>query len=257
MENELYKPMRGYEGTYQITSLGRVYSIRRHMFLAGCRNSSGYLQIDAWKDGRKKTFYIHRLVGEHFLEKPSVDDGEELFIDHRDKLKTNNAVWNLRWCSSRQNRLNHDKQPNCTSEFIGVSWQEASRKYLAQFCQNGKRTYLGIYDDAETAAHIYDVALWFSTSPADRQFLQLNFDYPFLHENDDEDDNVSINSDDTENNSLDHTDPIASGGYGSSGDDTVVEISHFDAGTPPTPPSFYESRFETSDKELELTTANN
>ncbi len=252
LENEMYMPMRGYEGTYQITSLGRVYSIRRHMFLAACRGSHGYLQVGAWKNGKQRTFLLHRLVGEHFLEKPSVDDGEELFIDHRDKLKTNNAVWNLRWCSSRQNRLNHDKQPNCTSEFIGVSWQEASRKYLAQFKQNGKNTYLGRFDCPEVAAKIRDVAIWFATPPADRSYLEMNFtDYPFLHE-DEEEDNVSIASDDTENSDPSNTDPVAFGGYGDT-DEDAVEVNHFDAETPPTPPSFHDRRLENSDKELELT----
>lgn len=255
MENEMYKPMRGYEGCYQITSLGRVYSQRKHMFLAG-HMCNGYVRVDAWKNGKRQHLYIHRLVAEHFLEKPSVDDGEKLEVDHQDKVKTNNAVWNLRWSTSRQNSMNRGKKDKSSSDFIGVCWHEARNKYIAQFCQNGKLIYLGYFDCPETAAKIRDVAIWFATNPADRAYLELNFDYPFLHEDDNEEDNVSINSDDTENSDPAHMDPIAHNAYGSSGeetDDTIVEVNAFDAEEPITPPPFHDRRLENSDRELELT----
>ena len=212
MENEMYKPMRGYEGKYQITSLGRVYSQKSHMFLAGCMRS-GYLQITAYNMGKRQQLFIHRLVAEHFLERPEVEDGEELHIDHRDKIKTNNAVWNLRWCSRRQNNLNRGVMRNNTSGFIGVSWDKERNKWRSQASVDGKNKCLGLFDCAEIGARVYDTALWFTSPPEDREFIQLNFqDYDFINENTD-DDTDSIDTNNTENSDEAHTDPLAFGGY--------------------------------------------
>lgn len=256
--HELYVPCAPYDG-YIVSNMGRVKNVLTGKVLNGHvlvnkkqNNRVAGIRAALYDANGKHNVYVHRLVALAFLPNPN---GFQ-FVDHIDRNTLNNKVSNLRWCSSRQNILNRGKQANGTSEYLGVSWKDSINKYEAQFQQNGKKIWLGYFDDEETAAKIRDVALWFATPPTDRAYLELNFaDYPFLHE-DEEEDNVSINSDDTENNSLEHTDPLAFNRYGDT-DEDAVEVSHFDAEDPPTPPSFYESRFETSDKELELTTANN
>lgn len=256
--HEIYVPCAQYDG-YAVSNMGRVKNVRTDRVLNGSvlvnkkqNNRVQGIRVTLYDADGKHNVLAHRLVALAFLPNPN---GFQ-FVDHKDRNTLNNKVSNLRWCSSRQNIMNVGKKANCTSEFIGVYWHERDGKYIARFQQNGKETWLGYYDCPETAARIRDVAIWFATPLADREYLELNFaDYPFLHE-DEEEDNVSINSDDTENSDPAHMDPIAHNAYGSSGEETdedAVEVNHFDAEPPYTPPPFHDNRLENSDRELELT----
>lgn len=72
-----------------------------------------------------KTFYVHRLVGEGFLENPL----NKRCIDHVDGVKTNNCGYNLRWCSIAENNSFPNKKVSdrgreinrftCRENFLG------------------------------------------------------------------------------------------------------------------------------------------
>lgn len=51
------------------------------------------------KDGKKKTFTVHKLVANAFLAKPEGCDS----INHIDENKQNNCVENLEWCTLQEN----------------------------------------------------------------------------------------------------------------------------------------------------------
>ena len=102
--NEEWKPVEGFEGLYEVSSLGRVKSLNynhtgkekilRHR---KCRN--GYLLVDLCRDGKRKTLLIHRLVAIAFLTNP-----EGLpEVNHKDEVKINNCVNNLEWVSKSYN----------------------------------------------------------------------------------------------------------------------------------------------------------
>lgn len=101
---EEWKDILGYEGYYQISSYGNVYSIPRNKTKGGLIkpsfSTSGYLITHLSKNGVVKTFQIHRLVAEHFLENP--DSLPE--VNHKDECKTNNCVWNLEFCTRKYNQ---------------------------------------------------------------------------------------------------------------------------------------------------------
>ena len=129
IESELYKPIPGYEDLYQITTLGRVYSTRRHMFLAGGKNSKGYRLVNLYRNGKGKTMKVHRLVATAFV--PNEDGLEQ--VDHIDQNKTNNAAWNLRWASSAQNKANVARRRTNTSGYIGVTYDERAKLLRGDF----------------------------------------------------------------------------------------------------------------------------
>lgn len=84
MENEIWKDVPGYAGTYQVSNFGRVKSLRK-VLKAGLRK--GYLYISL----RNKKFNIHRLVAIAFIPNP----GNLPEIDHIDGNPLNNNANNL------------------------------------------------------------------------------------------------------------------------------------------------------------------
>lgn len=102
-ENEIWKDIEGYEGLYQISSLGQVKSLKdkygnsREKILKQDKNV--YLQITLYKNGKKKTFLVHRLVAITFIDNPN----NLPMVNHKDENKENNCVDNLEWCNARYN----------------------------------------------------------------------------------------------------------------------------------------------------------
>ena len=73
---ELWLPVVGYEGLYEVSDQGRVKSLPRpraqggrlkERILKQPTNASGYHQVSLWKDKKQTVRYVHRLVGEAFL----------------------------------------------------------------------------------------------------------------------------------------------------------------------------------------------
>ena len=107
---EQFKPIKGYEGLYEVSSFGRVRSLRRKdrlnrqittKILYIKKHRDGYLQVSLSKDGKYNYLYIHRLVGKHFISNPQ----NKKFINHKDGNKKNNFVGNLEWCTKSENMI--------------------------------------------------------------------------------------------------------------------------------------------------------
>lgn len=97
---EIWKDCKGYEGKYQVSNLGRVWSIKRQHYLTPNKHTKGYLQVTMMaKNGKMKMEYIHRLVAIAFIPNPN----RLPQVNHKDEDKTNNCVDNLEWCNSKYN----------------------------------------------------------------------------------------------------------------------------------------------------------
>ena len=103
---EVWKPVPGYEGLYEVSNLGNVRSINwrntgvvKNLYLK--THNKGYLQVELAKDGIKKSFVVHRLVATAFLPNPLAYPE----VNHKDENKKNNVVENLEWCSRSYNVL--------------------------------------------------------------------------------------------------------------------------------------------------------
>ena len=89
----------GYEGLYAITSCGRVWSYTTKKFLKPGTNRWGYKIVVLSKNGKTKTYKIHRLVAEAFIPNPE----NKPCINHIDENKSNNALLNLEWATYQEN----------------------------------------------------------------------------------------------------------------------------------------------------------
>lgn len=105
LNTEYWKPVIGYEGYYEVSSLGRIRSIERRNsrgeILKPFLNKTGYLSISLSKDGTAKTHRLHKLIAMAFLS------NLENFpcVNHKNEVKSDNRVENLEWCSIRYNTL--------------------------------------------------------------------------------------------------------------------------------------------------------
>lgn len=101
---EEWKDIAGYDGLYQVSSFGNVKSLnwrgtKTEKVMVPKHHNRGYLQIELAKDGKCKTFLIHRLVAQAFIDNPS--NFPE--VNHKDENKANNNLSNLEWCGRTEN----------------------------------------------------------------------------------------------------------------------------------------------------------
>ena len=142
------KDIIGYEDRYAIDEDGNVWSknYRRSgkmKKLKPAPDKGGYLHVCLCKDGKQKSFNIHRLLAEAYL----ADFCDALVVDHIDRDKTNNKLSNLRMITQQQNLWNSDAK--------GYVWHKGRQKWMAQIVKDRKYHYLGLFDKEEDAHQAY------------------------------------------------------------------------------------------------------
>lgn len=111
---EEWKPVKGFEGHYDVSSEGRVRSLPRKRYSYGGREwmqpgrivkptevvDKGYLVVSLCMDGYKRRHYVHSLVLTAFVgERPTSSDHTR----HLDGNPANNRVENLKWGTPKEN----------------------------------------------------------------------------------------------------------------------------------------------------------
>lgn len=133
MVTEIWKPIAGYEGIYEVSNLGRVRSLSR---MTTQRNRNGdlveyykegrllkqqlrnqYWSVILCKNGQEHKCSIHRLVAEAFVPNPN----NLPQVNHKDENKQNNTATNLEWCTCKYNQNYGTRNERLSGKLRGVN----------------------------------------------------------------------------------------------------------------------------------------
>ncbi len=111
---EVWKDIVDYEGSYQVSNLGRIKSLYRKVrhknnslrtlkerILKPGKTTKGYMQVMLHKDGKGKQSKVHRVVAIAFIKNTE----SKPQVNHINGIKTDNHVDNLEWCTQSENMV--------------------------------------------------------------------------------------------------------------------------------------------------------
>lgn len=108
LQSEIWKPVVGFGGYYEVSNLGRVRSVgradssgkfRRAKLLTHKNSAERYISISLYVDGVTVNKMIHRMVAEAFI--PNPDNLPQ--VNHKDGDAHNNRADNLEWVTPAEN----------------------------------------------------------------------------------------------------------------------------------------------------------
>ena len=124
--NEEWRDIEGYEGLYQVSNLGRVRSLDRHIrkgnrpycikgrILKNLKGAYCYVNLHN-EDGIAKKYKVHRLVADVFVSNPC----NLPQVNHKNENKMDNRAINLEWVTAQQN-CNHGTRNQRMSEALKI-----------------------------------------------------------------------------------------------------------------------------------------
>lgn len=139
------KDIPEYESLYSITEDGKIWSYHSNKWLKPSVSVYGYHLVSLSKNGRTKSYRLHRLVATVFVENPN----NYTEVNHLDSNRLNNNAGNLEWCTHQMNMLHSYRFGNKQHwtrmkkhndwRKRGQVWKDTDLKYCKQ-CKTDKYT---------------------------------------------------------------------------------------------------------------------
>ena len=106
MSEEIWKTVKGYEGIYEVSSLGRVRKMSTGLILRQGSDRDGYAKVSLRNGEGFRQHGVHRLVAAAFIPNPL----RLPMVNHKNEVKNDNRVENLEWCNNSYNVTYNDSQ---------------------------------------------------------------------------------------------------------------------------------------------------
>lgn len=153
-KKENWRKVENIDGEYMISDLGNMVNVKTGKRV-GHIGQDGYWHFTGKVNGKVKDFKLHQLVYNAFGG--GVYDGRKIVIDHINNIRSDNRIENLQLLKFRDN-VNKDIEVG-RSGVMGVSWNTAKQRWLAQISLGGQRFVLGFRRTIDEAKSLYDEAL--------------------------------------------------------------------------------------------------
>ena len=142
---EIWRNIKGYEGLYEVSNLGRVKRVEREITrkdgiktnVKECiikSHEDDYEKVVLHKDNKKDFLLVHRLVADAFLE----NENNYKYVTHLDGNNMNNELSNLEWSDKKQ----HYRKKLCERyvNYIKENVENLSVSELASMFRVNERT---------------------------------------------------------------------------------------------------------------------
>lgn len=136
---EIWIDIKGYEGLYKVSNLGKIKSLDKQMMVYGFQKEPiktirkgkilkpritryGYEKVLLTKNNKSKNYFVHRLVAISFIENPNNYNE----VNHIDGNKRNNNILNLEWCTHSQNMkhcFDNKLRKNNAKPMLGLTYE--------------------------------------------------------------------------------------------------------------------------------------
>lgn len=132
--NEEWKFIDDFDNYYQVSNYGRVKSLKlqnKEIIMKQSKSNRGYMQVLLCKNGKHKSFKVHRLVATAFLS----NEENKPHVNHINGIKNDNRCFNLEWITNSENQK-HAFKIGLNKPRLGKE-NNCSRKVI-QFDKSGK-----------------------------------------------------------------------------------------------------------------------
>ncbi len=160
---EEWRDIKGHEGIYQVSNLGRVKSLDRIIkyingksvctkgkYINGYDNANGYWYVDLYgHDKKRKKKGVHVLVAQAFIENPN----NHTQVNHKDEKRSNNRWDNLEWCTSKYNNNYGNHAEKSRLAHIGKNKGKHNVKSKKVICL----TTVKVFDCIREASEYYNI----------------------------------------------------------------------------------------------------
>jgi len=152
------------EENYHISNYGRLVRIKNgepSLFKPYVMHGYPYFRVKKTERKKFKTFYLHKIVAEYFLEQK---DG--ICVIHIDYDKSNNEIANLKWATKREKELHQFKNPG----YI-IAVKNKSKSY-AKLTENNVRLIKKMINDPNRRTRLKIIAKRFGVTTMQLQRIK-------------------------------------------------------------------------------------
>jgi len=151
------------EGKWVILDQQDYYRLRIFKWIVYGNGTNLYaIRHQLIEPNKTKTVYMHREI---------MNPPPDLVVDHRNCDGLDNRKQNLRFATHAQNTRNRRKKKNGSSQFLGVYFNKEKSTWDSQLMHNGKKIWVGRFDNEIDAAKAYDE----TARKYHGEFARLNF----------------------------------------------------------------------------------